>query len=532
MLLLFVNTALARQVTIRGRVVDENKVPMPGVTVVIDGTTIGTITNADGEFSLSTDIGKAASISCSFVGDARNTKAISDAVTYYEFIMVPETTELDQIIVIGYGTQRKGDVTVAISSVKAEELDSPVITSLDQALQGQAAGVVVSQSSGKPGAPVSIRIRGTTSINGTNEPLYVIDGIPIITDPSQLTTGTIQGSDINPLSSINPQDIESIQILKDASATAIYGARGANGVILINTKRGKKGTLQVNLNLSYGLQQLAKKIDLLNARELAELGNDAVTEARKYYPEIAYGSNFAVPSRFGEGTDWQDQIFRIAPLTNSQISLQGGAENIIYFLSANLVTNKGIIQNSDFNKGTVRFNLDTDLSEKVRTGINMNLSQSVSHGVTTGVPNVASSVTAMALLFNPGQEVYDSTQVGGYTYESNTINAIPNPVAEMNETDIVITTDRMIGDFYVDWNLIKNLQYKFKIGVDAFFNKEQQYIPSYIKRGQEKGKGSNVDIKGYTWLMENTLTYTRAIDLHHFNVLIRQTAQKFVSERA
>lgn len=532
MLLLFVSTALARQVTIRGRVVDENKVPMPGVTVVIDGTTTGTITNADGEFSLSTDIGKAASISCSFVGYARNTKAISDAVTYYEFIMVPETTELDQIVVIGYGTQRKGDVTVAISSVKAEELDSPVITSLDQSLQGQAAGVVVSQSSGKPGAPVSIRIRGTTSINGTNEPLYVIDGIPIITDPSQLTTGTIQGSDINPLSSINPQDIESIQILKDASATAIYGARGANGVILINTKRGKKGTLQVNLNLSYGLQQLAKKIDLLNARELAELGNDAVTEARKYYPEIAYGSNFAVPSRFGEGTDWQDQIFRIAPLTNSQISLQGGAENIIYFLSANLVTNKGIIHNSDFNKGTVRFNLDTDLSEKVRTGINMNLSQSVSHGVTTGVPNVASSVTAMALLFNPGQEVYDSTQVGGYTYESNTINAIPNPVAEMNETDIVITTDRMIGDFYVDWNLIKNLQYKFKIGVDAFFNKEQQYIPSFIKRGQDKGKGSNVDIKGYTWLMENTLTYTRAIDRHHFNVLIGQTAQKFISERA
>jgi len=529
---LSINTLLAQEVTIRGKVVDEDKVPMPSVTVVIDGTTTGTVTDAEGKFTLTADKSTARTITCSFVGYSKTSANIADGVTYYELTMVPETIELDAIVVIGYGTQRKEDMTVSISSVRAKEIDSPAITSLDQSLQGQASGVVVSQSSGKPGAPVSIRIRGTTSINGTNEPLYVIDGIPIITDPAELTTGTIQGSAINPLSSINPQDIESMQILKDASATAIYGARGANGVILINTKRGRKGALQVNLNFSWGLQQLAKKIDLLNARELAELGNDAVTEARKYYPEIAYGNNFAVPSRFGEGTDWQGEIFRIAPLSNSQISLHGGSENTVYFISANLVTNKGIIHNSDFNKGTVRVNLDTELSEKVKTGINLNMSQSVSNGVTTGVPNVASSVTAMALLFNPGQEVYDSTQVGGYTYESNTINAIPNPVAEMNETDIVITTDRMIGDFYIDWDIIKNLQYKFKIGVDAFFNKEQQYIPSYIKRGQDKGKGSNVDIKGYTWLMENTLTWKFAIDRHHFNVLAGQTAQKFVSERA
>jgi TonB-linked SusC/RagA family outer membrane protein len=529
---LCVNTLFAQETAIRGKVVDEDNLPLPGVAVVVDGTTTGTLTNAAGEFTLTINKSTARTISCSFVGYTRTSQSVVEGKTFYEFTMAFETTELDAVVVIGYGTQRKGDVTVSISSVKAKELDSPAITSLDQSLQGQASGVVVSQSSGKPGAPVSIRIRGTTSINGTNEPLYVIDGIPIITDPTELTTGTIQGSAINPLSSINPQDIESMQILKDASATAIYGARGANGVILINTKRGKKGALQVNLNLSYGIQQLARKIDLLNARELAELGNDAVTEARKYYPAIAYGSNFAVPSRFGVGTDWQGEIFRTAPVMNSQISLQGGNENTVYFMSANLVTNQGIIHNSDFNKGTVRVNLDTELSKTVKTGINLNLSQSVSHGVTTGVPNVASSVTAMALLFNPGQEVYDSTRVGGYTYESNTINAIPNPVAEMNETDILITTDRMIGDFYTDWDIIKNLQYKFKIGIDAFFNKEQQYIPSFIKRGQDKGKGSDVNIQGYTWLMENTLTYKFAFDKHHFNVLAGQTAQKFVSERA
>jgi len=283
---LFLQTAFAQEVTIRGKVTDEDKVPLPGVTVVVDGTTTGTSTDADGEFTLTFDRRTARSLSCSFVGYGRATRQLAEGITFYEFTMIPVVTELDAIVVIGYGTQRKGDVTVSMSSVAAKDLTSPSITSLDQSLQGQASGVVVSQTSGKPGAPVSIRIRGTTSINGTNEPLYVVDGIPIITASQELTSGTIQGSDINPLISINPQDIESMQVLKDASATAIYGARGANGVILINTRRGTKGALKVNLNLAYGMQKLSKKLDLLNARELADLGNDAVTEARKYYPDI------------------------------------------------------------------------------------------------------------------------------------------------------------------------------------------------------------------------------------------------------
>jgi TonB-linked SusC/RagA family outer membrane protein len=532
LLFLSINTVFAQEITIRGKVVDEKQIPLPGVSVIIDGTTTGTNTNIDGEFLLTVEEKSAKTISFSFIGYSRISKKILYGVTYYEIIMTPEITELDAVVVIGYGTQRKEDVTVSMSSIKVKELSSPAITSLDQSLQGQASGVVVSQSTGKPGAPVSIRIRGTTSIYGTNEPLYVIDGIPIITDASDLTSGTIQGSEINPLASINPSDIESMQVLKDASATAIYGARGANGVILVNTKHGKKGDLQINLNTSFGVQKLSKKIDLLNARELAELGNDAVSEARKYYPEIAYNSIYALPSRFGEGTDWQDQIFRTAMLTNSEVSIRGGNENTVYFMSANLVTHQGIIHNSEYNKGTVRVNLDNQLSKKVKTGINLNLSQGVNHGVTTGVPNVNSSITAMALLFNPGQDVYDLSREGGYTYESNTMTRIPNPVAEMNETKTLVTSNRIIGDFYTTWDIIKNLEFKFKIGVDGFFNREQQYIPNFIKRGQEKGKGQNVNIQGYTWLMENTLTYKFNLDKHHFNVLGGQTVQKYISESA
>jgi len=520
----------SQTVALKGIVFDENNEPLPGVSVYIEGTTVGAVTNLEGEFELTVDRSPGQVISFSFIGYNLESREITDDVSYFEINLVPKFTELDDVIVIGYGTQRRGDVTVSISSVDAEAVSSPVNTSLDQALQGHAAGVVVTQSTGKPGAPVSIRIRGTTSINGTNEPLYVIDGIPIITKAEELTSGTIQGSDINPLSSINPADIESIQILKDASATAVYGARGANGVILITTKRGKAGKLMVSINSSVGFQAISKKIEVLNARELAELGNDAVTEARKYYPDIAYESNFALPSRFGEGTDWQDEIFRQAWFQNHQVSMRGGSERTSYFMSANLMKQDGIIKHSDFNKGTFRVNLDNQLSESVKSGINLNFTNSISHGVITGVPLFSSSVTAMALLFNPGQEVYDEDGPGGYTYESNTINRIPNPVAEINETERVINSSRALGDFYLDWDIIKGLQYKFKVGVDAFFTREQQYIPSFIRRGQEKGKGYNVNMQGYTWLMENTLSYTKDFDRHHIVLLIGQTAQKYVSE--
>lgn len=531
-LLLTFSTMFAQTVTIKGRVVDENKSPLPGVSVFVEGTTIGTTTDLDGNFTLSIDRATVKYITFSFVGYNKVRQPVSEGITDYQIMLTPEITNLDEIVVIGYGTQRKSDVTVSISSVKAKDVASPSVLSLDQSLQGQAAGVVVSQSTGKPGAPVSIRIRGTTSINGLNEPLYVIDGVPIITNASDLTSGTIQGSDINPLVAINPNDIESIQILKDASATAIYGARGANGVILITTKQGTKGDMQVTFNSSVGLQQITKKLELLNARELAELGNAAVTEARKYYPDVAYNTAFALPSRFGKGTDWQDEIFRVAPMTNYQLSLRGGSDKTSYYLSGNLVEQEGIIKNSDFSKGTFRLNLDNQLSAKVRTGININLSRSVNNGVTTGVPNTLSNVVTMALLFNPGQNVYDPDQEGGYTYESNTINKVGNPVAEINETKTRITTSRVISDGYLDWKVLKNLTYKFKFGMDAFFNKEQQYIPSFIKRGQEKGKGNNVNIDGYTWLIENTLTYDLEVQKHRFNFLLGQTAQRYVSESA
>jgi len=522
--------ALGQNIILKGTVVDENQTPIPGVSVFIEGiTTIGTITNNNGEFKLEVKKDTTQKLVFSFIGYLTEKIPIGNQTTV-KVMLIPDILNLDEVVVVGYGTQRKGDISVAISTVNLKGIESASVISLDQTLQGQAAGVVVSQSTGKPGAPVSIRIRGTTSINGINEPLYVIDGIPIITNPDDMTTTTIQASEINPLSSINPNDIESINILKDASATAIYGARGANGVILITTKRGTKGDLQVSLNTSVGIQQLSKKLDLLNARQLAELGNDAVTEARKYYPSMSYYDCYTLPSRFGTGTDWQDEIFRTAMMQNYQLSVRGGNDKNVYLISANYVEQEGIIKNSDFNKGTLRVNLDNELSDRIKLGVNLNFTQSINHGVITGLPTVSSSVVAMALLSNPGQSPYDENVEGGYTYQSNTPTKIPNPVAEINETERVTYASRGMGDVYLDWNIFKDLQYKFKVGIDAFYNKEQQYIPSYIYRGQEKGKGYNVSILGYTWLTENTLTYSKDFDIHHVTLLGGYTAQRFVSE--
>ncbi|PLX13741.1 MAG: TonB-dependent receptor, partial [Marinilabiliales bacterium] len=227
--------------TVQGTVVSETDgLPLPGANVRVSNTTIGTVTNVDGKFKL--DVPLNSTLLISFIGYDQKEILIGQE-TNYEISLNESALQMDEVIVVGYGTQKKSDLTGSISSVKGEDIMTTSISSIDQGIQGKAAGVVVTQTSGQPGAATTIRIRGTSSINGTNEPLYIIDGIPIITDPSKGSTGAVKGPQLNPLTSLNPSDIESIEILKDASATAIYGARGANGVILVTTKQGTKGAV-------------------------------------------------------------------------------------------------------------------------------------------------------------------------------------------------------------------------------------------------------------------------------------------------
>ncbi|MCG8308888.1 MAG: TonB-dependent receptor [Cytophagales bacterium] len=497
---------------------------LPGANISIQGTATGTIADANGAFQLTVPAGS--TIEISFIGYITKEIVVSSS-DELDIELVEDATRLEELVVVGYGAVKKSDLTGSIVSLKSEDILSTSVSSLDQGLQGKAAGVVVTQVSGQPGASTTIRIRGTSSINGNNEPLYIIDGVPIISDASLGTAGAVRGAALNPLASINPNDIESLEILKDASATAIYGARGANGVILVTTKRGRTDKPVISLDFYYGLQDLRHKIPMLNARELAELGNEAADNAgvpRK----IIYAS----PTNLGEGTDWQEQIFRQAAIKSLQFSVMGGNLGTSYSVSMNYFDQEGIIIGSDFKRGNLRLNLDQKLSEKLTIGTSLNLNRNVLNGVVTDDESaIPSSVTSWALEFNPGLSIYDEN--GVYVYENNTSKpAVGNPVADAMETQQVSKSNRIIGNVYLNWDINDKFVFRSQLGGDAYFNKEQSFVPNFLKRAEaSKGQAAVGSINGYTWLLENTLTYKNTINsIHSLNIVIGHSLQAFRSE--
>ena len=526
MLLFFISlftSVLAQQERTISGIVSGEGTTLPGVNVFIKGTETGTATDIDGLYSIAVKPGQ--TLTFSFVGYEvlevliREQKSLSVELT-------PSSSTLEEFVVVGYGTVKKSDLTGSVSSIKAEEVSRSSLTSLDQGLQGRAAGVIVTQTTGQPGASTSIRIRGTTSINGRNEPLYVIDGVPIISDPSVTSTGAVHGPSLNPLASLNPSDIESIEILKDASSTAIYGARGANGVVLISTKRGSVSESKITFDAYYGIQQVAKKMDMLSAADLAILGNEAADNAN-----IARKIIYASPTNLGTGTDWQDEIFQLAPITNYQIGASGGADKTTYAISANYFDQQGVIINSDFSKITFRVNLDYQVRDNVKVGTSINYANSTSNGVVTdGETAISSSITSWALEMNPGLSVYDD--LGAYVYENNTSRpATGNPVADALENEMLSTSNRIIGNIYAQIDLAKDIYFKTTFGTDKYFNKEQSFSPNYLKRAESSnGQAAIGNIDGNTWVWENTLNYNRIRDNHAWNVVVGQTMQAFNSD--
>ncbi len=509
----------AQNLKITGTVSDQNEV-LIGASVMVKGTSNGTITDINGSFNL--EVPQGSTLKVSFVGYLSQEITINSS-RELDIILSPDLTELTEVVVIGYGSVKKSDLTGSVSSIKSEEIMNTAVSSLDQGIQGKAAGVVVSMSSGQPGAKSSIRIRGTNSINGNNEPLYVIDGVFIVPESN---IGAVSGPSLNPLESINPSDIESIEILKDASATAIYGTRGANGVIIVTTKRGSKGNTDITIDYSMSLQQLRHKIPMLNARQLAELGNEATDNAGAPRRII-----YASPVNLGEGTDWQDEIFRTAPMHNFQISARGGSETTNYSISANYFGQDGIIMNSNYEKGNFRLNLDKKLHKKFTLGTSLNLSRGVLQGVVTDAEGATpSSITSWALIFNPGLPVYDDK--GEFTYENNTGQpAVGNPVADAESTKQLSTSTRLLGNVYLSWDILDNLSFKTSIGTDAVFTQEKGFVPNDVKRGQAtNGQASLANQQGINWLWENTMNYNKKFGKHSIQALLGQSMQAYNNE--
>lgn len=512
-----------KMLQISGSVLSEGE-PLPGATVILKGSgpSVGTIADLDGHFELT--VPEQSVLVVSFVGfKSKEVLVINDQPLVIHLDV--DYQQMDEVVVVGYGTMKKSDLTGSVSSIKADDLKATALTSLDQGLQGRASGVVVMQTSGQPGAATTIRIRGTSSIHGNNEPLYVIDGIPIISDASLGAVGATQGPSLNPLVSINPRDIESVEILKDASATAIYGARGANGVILVTTKRGS-GEARVSLDYYYGIQEVRRKMPMLKASELAILGNEAADNE-----EVNRKLIYASPTNLGDGVDWQDQIFRLAPIQNIQASASGGNERTNYAVSASYFSQDGIVIGSGFKKGNFRLNLDQKLSEILTVGTSLNINRSVLDGVVTDSEGAAaSSVTSWALEFNPGIPIY--TETGEYTAEDTIATPnIGNPVVDALETQQLTKSSRIIGNIYLKWKITEALELKNSVSTDAYFNEEQSFVPNFLKRAEaSNGQAALGDSKGYTWLMENVLSYHKAISGDHLlNVVVGHTLQKLYS---
>ena len=513
---------------ITGTVRDENNEPLPGATVLVKGTTQGTVTNIEGQYELMVP-GNSEELIFSYVGYIQQAIEIAGR-SVVDVQLYPDISELSEIVVVGYGTQQKKDLTGAIVSIDSKEIEDLNLPSMVHALQGKAPGVQVVQASNAPGGGLSVRIRGGNSILSNNEPLYVIDGLPVTNDNgSPGNGGRSRTVEPNALASLNPNDIESIEVLKDASATAIYGARGANGVVIITTKRGKTGQDQVDFSAMYGVQELISKLDLLNAREFALYANEAARNGGEREPftdeEMA---------ALGEGTDWQDLIYRTGVIQDYQLSARGGSEALRYTVSGNYYRHEGIIRASDFERYALRLNLDKELG-KFKIGNSLQVSRV--HSViapTDGNSNSRAGVVLSSITAQPVLSPRDEN--GDYVYE--TLQGDPfenNPEAIINEIDDDLVADRVFGNLYAEYKLLEGLTFRTSLGADIKSQARDTYYtrqspPSY--GGARNGLAFVSERRSLLLVNTNQLTYQRLFNgMHHLNVTVVQETQSNESRR-
>jgi TonB-linked SusC/RagA family outer membrane protein len=449
-----------QSITIIGRVTDENGEPLPGVSVTVQGTTRGVLSNANGEYTIKVE-DQSAVLVFSFVGYLTKEITVGDQTTI-NVSMELEILGLGDIVVIGYGTVRKSDLTGSVASVGGKDFNRGVITNVDQALMGKVAGMEIDQTTGEPGGGVAIRIRGAGSITAGNEPLFVIDGMPIDNSPTLETGGGVyQGSNTNPknpLNTLNPNDIESIEVLKDASATAIYGSRGANGVILITTKQGNIGQTRVDYNFSGSIQNAEKRYDLLGAQEYMTVLNE-IKEDRGEDPLFSEEDFITV----GDGTDWQDQIFRTAYAQEHNLAVSGGNEKIRYFISGNYFDQESIVISNRLKRYGLRSNLDSKISDRLNISIKLSVTDIEDDpAVISNDASEFSGILSSVVFFDPTFPVKDEN--GNYSHSNDML--LSNPVSIAEGVDNHISTFRTMGNLALNYQITDGLSNKIQLYVD------------------------------------------------------------------
>jgi len=509
--------------TVRGIVQDQNGQPLPGANIVEKGTTNGTQTDFDGNYELTLSNGEAV-LMVSYIGYSAKEIPVAGQSTI-NITLEESAAALDEIVVVGYGTQKKSDLTGSVSSLKSEDLNPGANASVDQMMLGRAAGVQINQSSSAPGGGLSIRIRGASSLNASNEPLYVIDGFPIDNSPNLTSGGAAEVSENqapnNPLNSLNPADIQSIEILKDASATAIYGSRGANGVVMITTKKGKSGKMTVTYDVYSGIQTVAKTIDVLSTSEYITAINDLSQEQGN----AAVFSDLDI-ANIGNGNFWQDQIFRSAPITSHNISVGGGSENTSVYASINYFDQDGVVKNSGIKKYTGRINIDSKIGEKAKIGLNFNTSLIKDNNNIDGIQtNENAGPIYSSLLYDPTEPIYNED--GTFSQSANlTVN---NPVTLINGILSLNESNRTFGNAYLNYNITDDLSGKFNFGTDRQTSRRDIYNSTQTIRGGAANGIANINVlERSNYLFEYTMNYNKTFNEdHNISVLGGVTYQKF-----
>lgn len=495
-------------VAVTGIVVDNEGQSLPGVNVIEKGTTNGTATDAAGKFALQVS-GESSVLVFTFIGFQSQEIAVG-STTSFSVALQPDVQALDEVVVVGYGTVKKSDLTGAVAKVKSEDITAFPTTNVLQALSGRAPGVQVIQNTGAPGANVSVRIRGTNSIQGSNEPLYVVDGFPI--------------SGSNP-AMLNNADIESMEILKDASATAIYGSRGANGVVLITTKRGSAGRTRVDLETSFSMQSLRKKMDMMNATEYAQFVNE--TRANDNLPEYFTPQQI---DAFGNGTDWQDLVFQSAPMYSTTLSVNGGTEKTRFSVSGSSFNQEGIIIGSDYNRYALRTNLSHDVNSKFRIDLTSLLTRIESNTKNSGGGNRGGSLIGSTLSAPPTLSPFNddgsyTNMVTAYPFSSNSLTNPLNHIYDRNDKSLGNT---VLVNTALSYKITPDLTLRVLGGIENTDSRTDSYTS--LKFVGSQGSAS-VSTNQYTSLLtEGTVTYQKKIaDVHNISAVAGYTFQNFVS---
>jgi TonB-linked SusC/RagA family outer membrane protein len=502
---------------VNGRVLTaDNNTGLPGVNVSVKGTSTGTITDANGDYSLTAPDEKATLV-FSFIGYVTQQVALNNRTTI-NISLAPDTKSLNEVVVVAYGTQKRADVTGSVATVSASEIKDIPVTQFAQKLQGKTPGVQILQTTGVPGAGMSIRIRGAASISGSSQPLYVVDGFPIVGD----------------ISNINPDEIETFSILKDASSTALYGSRAANGVVLVTTKRAAEGRSTVSFNAYYGVQQVPQRgrPDMMNAQEFAQYMNEVYQEKIRLGQATSIPTEYQNPAQYaGKGTDWYDLLLRDAPIQNYSLSLTSSKDKLSTAATVGYISQDGVLLNSNYKRYSVRLNSDYKVNDKVTIGVNIAPSYATNEAPNAdgnifggGIIQSAIATSPLAPAINPD---------GSLPLTATSTGLFPNP-NWYNVVQLVKNSNRVgriISNAYGSLEILKDLNFKSSINIDYTNQQFNNFTPStsgsLFSAPPVQTRASQLDNVFYSWLTENTLTYKRSFSNHNLDALVGYTAQKF-----